>query len=298
MSSIYVSKMLSTTNQFANRKWFYEFREIRHLFKEDICAKNATNLAQQFSKITKNWSKETNSEWICRIYFSAKMILHSTLQLMNLEFADEKNIRLVNSYLKYYALLSACRAVVITLPTIEWNSGKITEMTHQKIINVTFDYLCKFDSDIANKFKQLISLLKANRELITYRAPTNGDYHIDNDIDIIQFCTTLAELAQFNSEILEASIHKNAKEENFFFISEYKKQLSQIHIGDFYFYDHEDAYRLDYLKRKWSMPPNVLHIMTEGHTEDFFGSWEPDEYADELFTTGSPCDRQIIFDIP
>jgi hypothetical protein len=294
MSSILVTKILSDSSEFANRTWYYNFREITNIDKK-ICEKNANSLSQQYSKITKEWSKYKNSEWICRIYFAAKMILHTTLQLLILKFSDEKNIRLVNSYLKYYALLSSCRAIIMTLPTVDWNEGKITELSHRKIINLTFDYIKKFDLELAEKFRDKINLLKAHRELITYRAPTNGDYNINNDIDITELCTLIVELAQFNSEILETSIQKNIKDEDCIFMPEYIKQLSIIKVNNYTFFDREDSYRLNYLRRKWSMPPNILHSMTEGHTEDFFGVWEDIE---DIFTTGSPCDWQIIFDIP
>jgi hypothetical protein len=297
MSSILVTKILSDSSEFANRTWYYNFREITNIDKK-ICEKNANSLSQQYSKITKEWSKYKNSEWICRIYFAAKMILHTTLQLLILKFSDEKNIRLVNSYLKYYALLSSCRAIIMTLPTVDWNEGKITELSHKKIINLTFDHIKKFDLELAEKFRDKINLLKAHRELITYRAPTNGDYNINNDIDITELCTLIVELAQFNSEILETSIQKNIKDEDCIFMPEYIKQLSIIKVNNYTFFDREDSYRLNYLRRKWSMPPNILHSMTEGHTEDFFGVWEADEDVEDIFTTGSPRDRQIIFDIP
>jgi len=297
MSSILVAKMLSSSNEFANRTWYYNFREITSL-DEKICEKNANSLSKQYSKITKEWSKYKNSEWICRIYFATKMILHTTLQLLTLEFSNEKNIRLVNSYLKYYALLSSCRAIILTLPTVDWNEGKITELSHQKIINLTYDYIKKFNLELAEKFKNKIHLLKAHRELITYRAPTDGDYNIDNDIDIIELCTLIVELAQFNSEILETSIQKNIKDKDCVFMPEYIQQLSVIKVNNYTFFDKEDSYRLNYLRRKWPIPPNILHSMTEGHTEDFFGAWEADEDIDDIFTTGSPCDWQSIFDIP
>jgi hypothetical protein len=40
--------------------------------------------------------------------------------------------------------------------------------------------------------------------------------------------------------------------------------------------------------------------MTEGQTEDFIGAWDDDEDPDNesIFCAGSPCDWQLIFDIP
>jgi hypothetical protein len=298
MSSIAVAKLIASPNEFAGRKWFYDFKELQHVFKESICKENVSSLTQQYSRITKGWSVDTNSEWICRIYFAAKMVLNSTLQLMNLEFAKDKNLRIVIPYLKYYAALSSCRSVVLTLPNVLWEYGKIFEMTHSKTINITFDYLANYDKKFSEDLKRKVLLLKAGRELIAYRAPSSGDFGLDYDFDVESLCRILVELAQFNSELLESSILKNASQEKFEFKFEYIDQLSRIKIGDIDFRDREDRYRLDYLRRKWPVPPNIRHIMTEGHTEDFFGAWDPEEESNEAFSTGSPCDWQAIFDIP
>lgn len=298
MSSIYVTKVLSSTTNFAGRKWHYNFRELPIRFEEATCQRNANSISRQYSEITNLWDSDKNSEWICRIYLAAKMVLNATLQLMTLDYSNEKNLRCVNPYLRYYSVLSACRCVVFTLPTESWDEGKITELTHSKTINVTFDYLSKFDKKLCGDFKHEVQMLKAQRELISYRAPSSGDYGINEDLDLESLCAILVEIAQFNSEILETSIHKNASKDAFNFKKNYIDQLSTIFIGDLTFKDSEDWYRLDYLRRKWPAPPNILHIMTEGHTEDFFGAWEPDEEDDEVFSTGAPSNWQSIFDIP
>ena len=86
----------------------------------------------------------------------------------------------------------------------------------------------------------------------------------------------------------------------FCFDFEYITKLCLVEIGDFNFIDNEDAYRLDYLRRKWPVAPNILQIMTEGHTEDFFGAWDSNEESPhpDAFDTGAPVDWQTIFDIP
>ena len=50
--------------------------------------------------------------------------------------------------------------------------------------------------------------------------------------------------------------------------------------------------------RKWPTPPNIRHLMTERHTEDFFGAWDPEEENEQFFSSSGPCDWQEIFDIP
>ncbi len=302
MTSIGVAKMLSEEHFFAGRNWTYKWRELSETLAEKKCQKVWGSLAKQYSKITKNWDSSRNSEWICRIYLSAKMIMSSTLQLNSLEYTEDRNVRIVSAYLRYYAILSAVRSIVYTLPSMEWGSGKLFQISHNLAINIAFDYMSKFDQNLSKKLKNEVLKLKACRELISYRAPTSGDYAVDDgsDLDRIRMCTLLVEVAQFNSEILESSIQKNASKDTFEFEHEYIEPLATITIGDFDFDDREDAYRLDYLRRKWPVAPNILHIMTEGHTEDFFGAWDSkeDNPHEDAFDAGGPTDWQTIFDIP
>lgn len=112
-----------------------------------------------------------------------------------------------------------------------------------------------------------------------------------------KICTLLAEIAQFNSEILEVSIVKNSNKTEFVFLEKYIQQLSDITVEDIRFFDSEDQYRMDYFRRKYPIPPNILHSMTEGHVEDFFGAWLS---ADEKQKGHFNPDKNwgIIFDIP
>ncbi|WP_418187126.1 hypothetical protein [Aliarcobacter lanthieri] len=314
MNSIISAKVLSTIvggSKLAGKDWIYNFRKLYNYIDEVENNKCISSLQKQYANILKSYSKEKNSEWICRIYFSAKMILHTTLQLLSLTFSEDKNVRLVSSYLKYYALLSSSRALIMTLSTIEWNDGKITEISHSKIIKITIDFVKNFDKELSKRLENVFKILKSHRELITYRAPTIGSNIISNHFqdnyledvgieinEVIYLCTVLAEFAQLNSEIFEKSVLKHADDENFELLDVYINQLSIINVNDMNFFDKEDFYRLNYLKRKYPVPTNILHVMTEGLTEDFFGAWEADEYEDELFTTGSPSNWGIIFDIP
>lgn len=298
MGYIDTVKAIAIRNKFADRDWFYEFKEIPECFDEVTCKKRWMDLSSNYSKLTNNWTSEKNSEWLCRIYMSAKMILSSTLTLQSLEFSDVKNLRVVIPYLEYYSVLSAMRSLIFTLPNENWSDGNILNMNHSKIINLTCDYISRFDIELSQKIKKKISILKAQRELISYKAPTSGDFNINKNIDVENICRLLVEIAQFNSEILEASIHKNSSQNNFKFDTNYISKLIKISIENTDFLDLEDSYRLDYLRRKWPVPTNILHIMTEGHTEDFFGVWDHDDDNDDIFSPGSPSDWQLIFDIP
>lgn len=296
MNSILTAKELATKYEFAGSKWFYEFRELNIFCSEKRAAKSIQRLAQKYSQITQNWSQERNSEWICRTYLSAKMILSATLQLEAIEHAKKQNLRIVIPYLEYYTLLALLRAIIYTLPQLDWDDGKLVAISHQKAINLSLDHLSSFNPDETQKFKEKILDLKANRELISYKSPTSGDEGVIQRDGILALSTTLAEVAQLNSEVLERSILKNADEHNFVFHDEYASKLFFITIEDRKFFDREDAYRLNYIARKYPLPPNIRHIMTEGHVEDFFGSWCTYEENENVFDPNS--DLQLIFDVP
>lgn len=295
MNSIVTAKALSAKKKFAGRQWFYDFRELTQRIDEQNAQKIADSLSVRYSKLTKFWDKEKNSEWMCRIYLSAKMVMNATIQINSMEFAKEHNIRITTPYLTYYSLLSLLRGIVYTLPEVEWENGKLIEISHHKAINLAFDHLSAFNKDLSEEFKNITLTAKAYRELISYRSPTSGDSIIES-ISIEAIATLLAEVAQFNSEILESSIIKKADGASFQFLSKYIKELSGITIEGINFFDQEDAYRLNYLRRKYPLPPNVLHVMTEGHVEDFFGAWLPSEEIEGAFDPDE--NWGVIFDIP
>lgn len=296
MNSIVTAKALAAKNLFAGRKWFYDFRELTERFEEESAKKVADSLSVRYSKLTKSWDKEKNSEWLCRIYLSAKMVMTATLQINSMEQAEEQNIRITTPFLTYYSLLALIRGIVYTLPEVEWEDGKLVEISHHKAINLAFDHLAAFDKSLAEELKVITLKAKAYRELISYRSPTSGDSIIESISNIESIATLLAEAAQFNSELLESSIIKKASNSSFEFLGKYIADLSSITVEGIDFFDREDAYRLNYLRRKYPLPPNILHTMTEGHVEDFFGAWLSKEETEGAFDPDKKWD--IIFDIP
>jgi hypothetical protein len=62
----------------------------------------------------------------------------------------------------------------------------------------------------------------------------------------------------------------------------------------------KDGYRLYYIQRKHPVPTNLLHMMSEGHVEDFFGSWCNNENKrDQKDGDFNPDENWgIIFDVP
>ena len=294
MNSIVTARLLSGQHEALGRSWFYDFREVPQFCVSTNVKKHIESLSARYAGITKHWDIDRNSEWICRIYLSAKMIMFATLQLQALEYARQQNLRVVAPYLEYYSILSVIRSVVYTLPEVEWMNGDLVKIPHRKAINLVFDHLAFFNKPKAAEMKGLTFDLKSNREIISYRSPSSGDKGLLEVIDVVSFATLLAEFTQLNSELLERSIHKNADESSFVFREDYAEKLTSVTIDDRNFFDKEDYYRVGYLMRKYPLPPNVLHIMTEGHVEDFFGAWSS-ENGDGF---DPDANWRLIFDIP
>ena len=297
MSHIHIRKLIESRSDYAGRSWSYDFRSIPAICQEEAVTQTCQRLLQGIAPITKDWDDAKNSEWISRIYFAAKMILSSSVMAQSLEFATAKNLRSVTSYLDYYTVLNTLRAILLTNPHVAWDGGALLETTHTKTINVAVGIVSQFDKGTAEEANKHITHLKAFRELISYRAPSSGDAFPKPAIDVIAFCKLCAEIAQMQSELFEASLHKNAKG-TFSLSTEAIQHICNVEIDGVHFYDKEDSYRMGYLQRKYPLPTNILHIMSEGHVEDFFGSWcaKGEDEAEGQF---DPDDNwRILFDVP
>lgn len=277
----------------AKRNWLYDFRQLPKVVSEPAVLKVVQSLQQQYAKRTSTWTPESNSEWLCRTYLSGKMLLSATLHFNSLQYAKAHNLRVVVNYLRYYSLLSCLRAILLLLPSQEWRSGSLGTLGHEQTINIVSDFIGQFDNEIGAWLGRVSRTEKASRELISYRAPSSGDNNllmIDGFQNTIEL---LADIAQMCSEILEVSITKNANHDAFVFLGGYATTLwlqkfDEIEIGD-----PNDLRRADYLARKQPRPTNLLGIISEGHIEDFFGSWtnespggnqfDPDNNWDSIF---------------
>ncbi|MCP4763563.1 MAG: hypothetical protein GY870_17460 [archaeon] len=285
---------------FSPKDWFYSYRELDDIVDEAKIEKMLQKISQQYAVLTKNWSEELNSQWTCRIYISTKMILNATVLLNSLEFSKGVNLRVVNSYIEYYSILSLLRCIIFTIPTADWDDGKILSITHSKTINVACDWISKFNPDFSEKIKDVTLMLKAQRELVSYRCPASGDQNLIENFDLDYHLTILAEIAQINSELLEKSVNKHTDKSMHIVFQKHIDEITKVEINGFSFNDSEDRYRLDYVRRKQPHPFNLALFMTEGQTEDFIGAWESESSEDDpdQFSMGSPSEWQQIFDIP
>lgn len=246
------------------------------IFQFDECdiSRYATNIAPQFANLAKAWDIQKNSEWSARCYLSVKMLLASTIFLTSYEFASTRNLQLVEPYLLYYAALNSCRAFVLTLPWHGWAAGKLHRLEHQKIINITVDAINKIDSSTAKFIKLEMQSARSYRELYSYHFPSSG-LHDFNKVyfdNIVKLCKVLAEVSQFNSEILDFQLTKRLSIEPGI-DSEIFKHCAIFKTADGDIYDEEDSYRIGYICRKMKRPYNLYWFATGGLVEDFFGAW-------------------------
>ncbi len=296
MSYMTTVRALSSPRPFAGRDWFYDFRELPAAFGAARCTTASNRLLQRYAALTKTWNKEINTEWTCRLFMASKLIMNATLHINSEAYAGEHNLRVVTPYLRYYAALSLARSIAYTLPDLSWGGGDLIRISHTAAITSVYEHLRKLDQTRAEQINAKLLELKAERELISYRAPSSGDSHVSETSDFIEMCTLLAEVAQFNSELFEASLLKNADPSTLLLDLPQLESLAAIEIDGHQFWDGEDAYRLGYLYRKHSRPANLLHLMTEGHVEDYFGAWHSGNDRSDVF---NPDDGwQTIFDIP
>lgn len=296
MNSITTRKALSAQRPIWGRQWWYDFREITRAFEERPVTLQIQSLEKRYATLCRDWNESRNSEWICRHYLSAKMIMSATVQIKSLEFAEENNLRVVGPYLRYYAIFSLMRGIVLTIPEQSWNGGALATLSHKKVLALSFDYLRYFDEQWARKVLHSIMQLRHERELISYWHPSSGDNYLSAPKNIVYLATILAEFAQFNSEILERAILKKADRKAFVFLKEYAEGLSQAELVGHMHVDWDDAYRVGYLARKYPAPTNISHTITEGHVDDFFSGWCAENPDASKF---DPDDgKLVIFDLP
>lgn len=284
-------------------EWPYDYRIFNSKFLKVKRDSVAQRLLERYSKHTRAWTADKNSEWFCRFYFGAKLIMAATLHINALQYAAERNLRVVIPYLRYYSVLSTIRAIHLTLPEVEWADGGVLAVSHAVAIDRTIEFIRSLDSDYSKILEEKISQLKEERELISYRAPSSGDREIQGQRSEIELCTLFSEVAQFNSELLRQSLARHASSLKFEFKSEYFEHIYLPRVGGQDFFDEQDHIRLGQFARKNPRLSNIRSMMKEGHVDDFFGSWlKPDEDDDDIEALGTAFNPDknhlVIFDIP
>jgi hypothetical protein len=273
----------------------YEYGELQSLDTARSC-KGAARLRERYVLIAKAWDTRAHSEWTCRFFMSAKLIMNATLLLNANEYARDSNLRVVQPYLRYYAYLSLMRAVCYTLPDFAWNGGELIEISHAAAIRGAITHLQRFDSAQAKHAEALIERAKADRELISYRAPSSADDNLDLPGNIDWLCTLLAELAQFDSELLAAAVEKYADSATFDLHSDDAEAIAFANVGGVEYIDDEDAHRLASIWRKGQPLAHLRALLRAGQIDDYFGAWNSDDRTAEAFNPDLNIRR--IFDLP
>jgi hypothetical protein len=274
----------------------YDYELLQTEFSESEITTYKTSLLGQYSKLTKGWNDELHSEWTARMFLAAKMIYSATLLLNTLDYSLNKNLKVVEPYLLYYSLLNCCRCLTFTLPSQLWKNGELLVDSHSKISNVTSDCVKRLNIQKGTELHNLITDTRDYREFFSYRFPGNG---LKNELQfkginietIAKRCKLLCEISQFNSECFEQSYNKNCTKGTFS-LKENILELCFTYTGDnLNIIDDEDISRIAYTFRKQKRPYNIYYTMTDGMTDDFFGSWiSEDEGDDDSF---NPDERPI-----
>lgn len=272
MSSISVPSMTMDRITIGSKTFLYRYRTI----KDD---KNTrafiTWIEKKSAKHCQQINKECNNQWIFRMYMAARMVLSTSHTFQAWDYALSKNLRVVVPHLLYNSILSASRAVIFACPNCDYSNGDIFSHTHTTTINKTGDILSRYDSDLAKAYKEKVKSLKDDRELFTYKHPTSGDLGIINEAPE-ELLTVLCEVAQMQSEVFEQSYTKHVHQQFNFDIDEAPEGIFRHQQGNDSIIDHEDWYRLEFLRRKCPRPVSIRLLMTEGWVEDYFNSWAPE----------------------
>lgn len=265
----------------------FEYQNLKHQFAEADIQAYCDRTRKLFSTPTKAWTNELNTIWLIRHYLAVKYIIAASIMIASADYADDRKLFIPTPYLIYYSILNCCRAYLFTVPDFVWKGAASVEMTHQNIINSTANYIRRIDGNAEKNWGDRIRLARDDRELFSYRFPATGlKFWKDRDHvgvgEAIKICSVLSEMAQINSECLEASLSKNAKGSYRFLPDNADVELA-ISYSDAQL-DDEDYYRIGYFIRKSPTPHNLLLTAREGLVEDAFGAWLPqDDLSEEDF---------------
>ncbi len=279
--------------------YFMDYSEIYDSFEDKELEKYANRQKEKAALITKNWSKEKKIEWNLRNYSALKMILASTLMLNSAVYAHDKNLNIVVPYLLYYSLFNTSKALLLSDPTVPWNINRqqnLVTIAHSTSIKQVYESVRHLSPKVASKIKYVLEESKGLRELFSYKFPSVGldgienqrTMHSMNIYEIIDVCKLLAEIAQFNSEIMELSADKNIKKSIDISINDLESGFvfKGLVRSDYYNEPDEVIDEYDFRRMKYFLtwnPTNIISTAKDGILEDFFGSWYPENLTDEDF---------------
>jgi hypothetical protein len=289
-------------SRYTGADYEYDYLQINRL-DEQVIEKYCNSLRQRLRTVPR--TTQEAEIWVARTYIAVKYLLSASLMLSSEEFAAERNLRIVEPYLLYYALFNASRAFLLMLPEQAWKDGRILEdVTHQKAQNVVADQLRYLSPEMAQKFLEINRRAMATREMLSYRFPALGlKGHLakvaPDDGDVLDVCQFLADAAQLHSECIQVAFStmprcalSNTSEtlKRFF---EYEHKFIEKP-----FHDSDDWYRLWQFTRHSDRPLSLHLTGRPGLVEDFFGAWTPDENKQSNHEQYDPdnTEMRMIFD--
>ncbi|AUS14102.1 hypothetical protein C0W65_20030 [Bacillus subtilis] len=214
-------------------------------------------------------------------------------------YAHDKNLNIVVPYLLYYSLFNTSKALLLSDPSVPWNINRqqnLVTIAHSTSIKQVYESVRHLSPKVSSKIKYVLEESKELRELFSYKFPSVGIDGIENQrtmhsmniYEIIDVCKLLAEIAQFNSEIMQLSADKNIKKSIDISINDLESGFvfKGLVRSDYYNEPDEVIDEYDFRRMKYFLswnPTNIISTAKDGILEDFFGSWYSENLTDEVF---------------
>lgn len=271
------STSMSALNQFTGSEFTYDYRTVPELCEESAIRGYCAATRSCFAPIAKAFNNEAHTEWLVRSYLALKYVLGATVLASSAEYAEDHNLCVALPYLNYYSVFNCARAFVLTLPDYVWKGELSIELTHQNAINRAANALRRLDSNAEKRWGDVLRAARDQRELFSYRFPALGPSLLEGKLLSVREAQTLArfltEMAQLNTECLEASVRKHAPGPWALLETDDTWLTMTYEASEESFIDHDDWSRLGWYFAKWKRPLPLSILATEGLVEDFFGAW-------------------------
>jgi hypothetical protein len=267
----------------------------------------AQDTRKEFDQLTQVWTNELQEQWLLRLYISLKLVVGSTFLLGSADHAIRRNLQIAVPYLTYYAIFNCMRAMLLTSPRTPW-LGPRTIMAKHDATATAFQSELRLlmpETTVADRI-DLVRRAKGGRELLSYRFPASGarglgDQYVPTDI-AEEFARTAAELAYFNSAMLNAIFEKRVEagelSDNFVanpanMVDAWRNELKFGSVAPpSYHIDKQDRHHLARMTRGHSRPVPMTWLIGEGGIDDLLIAWKSDE-DDDGFDPDEEWDRLL-----
>jgi hypothetical protein len=281
---------------FTGSDYQYDYSELLLRASADQVRNYCERTRQFFAPIAKTFTEVANGQWILRHFLAIKFAISASILSGGSHYSRDHNLMIAVPYFNYYALLSSCRAYLLTSPDIVWEGRKTIEMTHQKILNVTGDLIKRLDPQLATKVCLQLQLAREHRELYSYRFPGGGLDIVEGGMrpeEVADLARLICELAMLNSECFEAALEKHAPGEMTVPVLKDHDWVVAYDIAGIATKDRNDAAHFKKYVTSWKRVSTLQVMASDGLVEDFYGAWaydgnempdqfDPDEWTDHL----------------